>query len=600
MHGYYGILLDINLTDKTVNKTKIPDSDLKNYLGGRGLGAKILFDRIKPGIDPLSPDNVLLIMPGPFCGLPIPSSSRTSVVTKSPRTQPINPLYDNSYGICYSNMGGFIGPEIRFAGYDGIAITGKSKNPVYIYINDDEVEIRDADHYWGMQTDEFDKTFNNDLGNYRFESCYIGTAGEKLIPMASILNTAARASGRGGAGCVMGSKNLKAIAVKGSKMPNIKDPKTYLDLLEKIRYSFAHDNTDSLKDWREGGTANALQFASDNGYQAVKNYREATFDDIHKINTQASRKEIWSRDFACFSCQLACKKSGMAKGAYGGIIHDGPEYETGTMFGANLLISDLAGLNKLIYIADDYGIDIIAVGNTIGFLMEAYDKKLIDINFLDGIDLTWGNVDASISILHKICNRKGIGELACKGVKFLSEHIGQNSSDFAIHVKGHELAAWNVSRDPGGLGISYTTSNRGACHMNGGNKDSQNIAVICDSIGACSFATDWYKNNLAYHHFYNAITGLNLSQEEFALCGERIFNLEKMFNVREGFLKEDDILPERFYKDTFTKGIVKGQLLGRNDFEKILTNYYKSRNWNTKTSIPNKEKLIQLKLDFLL
>ncbi|MCD4789418.1 MAG: aldehyde ferredoxin oxidoreductase family protein [Bacteroidales bacterium] len=598
MKGYNGILLEIDLTTGQINKKQIREEDLKNYIGGRGLGMKLLYDNLpEPGIDPLSPENPLLFMPGSFCGFPIPSSSRTCVVTKSPRTSSVNNKFKYGSTMSYSNMGGFIGPEIRFAGYDGILIKGKAKNPVYIYIEDDKVEIRDASKYWGMGTDKFDKVFIQDLGDRRFESCYIGPAGENLVPYACVINTAARAAGRGGTGCVMGSKNLKAIAVRGTGIPQVAKHKEYLELLEKSRKSFSIDN-DDRKFWREQGTTGALKYSSDQGSQAVKNYSEGTFEGIGNLSTEAARKKIWKRDFACFSCALSCKKSGYAKGAYGTIVHDAPEYETGTMLGANLMIDNLEGLAKLIYVADDYGIDIISTGNTIGFLMECYDKELIDKDFLDGIDLQWGSVDASLQMLHKIGKREGIGELAAQGVKPLADKIGQGSKKFAIHVKGHELAAWNVPAYER-TGISYTTANRGACHLNGGKPDEQDEIVLMDSIGACAFASNWYKDDLHYRHFLSTLTGIEWTEDEFNKAGERIFNLEKMMNYREGFDRKDDILPERFYKDKFTYGPKEGAIVNREEFKKIMDEYYEARGWDKETSRPTKKKLEELGLGFL-
>ncbi|OFX20863.1 MAG: aldehyde:ferredoxin oxidoreductase [Bacteroidetes bacterium GWA2_31_9b] len=599
--GYYGRLLDINLTTGEIKKTQIPEEDIKHFIGGRGLGTKLLWDKLpNPGIDPLSPENAILYMPGPFSGLPIPSSSRTCVVTKSPRTSALNSKYEYGSTVSYSNMGGFFGPEIRFAGYDGICVIGKASKPVYIKIIDDEVEICDASKFWGMGTDEFDNALIEELGDRKFESCYIGPAGENLVPMASILNTAARAAGRGGTGCVMGSKNLKAIAVKGTQMPKLGDHKKYLELLEKVRTSFKEENKDDLEWWRYGGTANALTASSKSGTQAVKNYSEGTFGEIEKIGAAANREQVWKRDFACFSCQLACKKSGIAKGSYSVMVHDGPEYETGTLFGANLLISDLAGLQKLIAVADDYGIDIISAGNVIGFLMEAYEKGIIDSKFLEGIELTWGNVEGSLELLQKMCNRQGIGDLACRGVKYLAEEIKQDSSKFAIHVKGHELAAWNVPVNSEYWSICYATSNRGACHMNGGSPERQDMATLRDSLAACSFASGWYKNEISYSKFLTAITGLDWTDEEFAKAGTRIFTLEKMFNYREGFIREDDNLPYKFFENKFTFGDFKGSIVDKKEFEKNLTEYYKLRGWDTETSKPSDDVLNELDLEFTI
>lgn len=595
--GQYGVLLDIDLTTREIKKTKISKDDLKNYLGGRGLGMKILWDRIKePGLDALSPDNPLLFMPGPFSGLPIPSSSRTTIVTKSPRTSPVNKNQEHSSTISYANMGGFFGPEVKFAGYDGIVVTGKASSPVYVLIEDDKVQIKSARSYWGMGTDTFDKLLIEKFGK-QYQSCYIGQGGENVVPYASVINTAGRAAGRGGVGAVMGSKNLKAIVVNGTQQPNLAKHKVYLELLDKTRTAFREDK-EGVEYWRSGGTAHALESSSNNGTMAVRNYREGTFKEIEKINTKAARTQIWKRDFACFSCQLACKKSGFAKGAYGGVVHDGPEYETGTMVGANLLISDLEGLNKIIFICDDYGIDIITVGGVLGFLMEAREKGMIDLEFLDGIDLKWGAIDASIEMIHKIVRKEGVGKLASLGVKALAAHIGQGSEDFAIHVKGHELAAWNVNARAERMMITYGTANRGACHLNSSSPSRQNHSAAQDSLGACSFAGSWYRGDISYRQFIEAITGVEQTDEEFKRIGERIFNLEKMFNYREGFNRDDDRLPERFFKDAHTYGKGEGVLATHEDFDEWIEKYYADRGWDKKTSRPSLEKLKELGLEF--
>lgn len=597
--GYYGRMLEVNLSTGKIAKTKIPDSDIQNFLGGRGLGAKILYDRLKPGTDPLSPENILMFMAGPFVGYPIPSSSRTCVITKSPRTSPAEKKYEHSSTLSYSNMGGFFGPELRYAGYDGLLVTGKSDKPVYILIEDDNVSIEDASEYWGMGTDEFDKTFPGKLGEGRYESCYIGPAGENLVPMACIINTAARAAGRGGTGCVMGSKNLKAVAVKGSGVPPVADMKKYNELLGKIRGSFM-EKDDNVMNWRYGGTANALASSSNNGTQAVKNYSEGTFSEIEKIGTEANRQKIWKRDFACYSCQLACKKSGFAKGAYGVQVHDGPEYETGTMLGANLMISDLNGLHKLIYDGDDYGIDIISVGNTIGFLMEAMAKGDIDADYLDGLDLRWGDVESSLEMMRRITYREGIGKLAGHGVKELSKAIGKGTDKYAIHVKGHELAAWNVPVNSSYWTITYATSNRGACHMNGGNTSGQDRACLRDSLGACSFASSWYRDEVHYRHILSAITGLEWTEDEFNKAGTRIFTMEKMFNYREGFRRKDDTIPEKFFNNEFTYGEHKGAIVERDEFNENLDEYYESRGWDKGSSKPADKVLTDLNLGFTI
>ncbi|MBU1368980.1 MAG: aldehyde ferredoxin oxidoreductase family protein [Bacteroidetes bacterium] len=598
--GINGKILEVNLSTGHIKTVALPESYYTQYFGGRGLGMRLLYDYLPgKGVDALGEDNPLLFVPGMLCGYPLPSASRSCMVTKSPMTSPVNPKHANGSTISYSNMGGFIGPEIKFAGYDAIVFTGVSEAPVYLLVEDDQVSLRPADKFWGMGTDAFDKAIIDELGDRRFETAYIGPGAENGVLFGSVINTAARAAGRGGTGTVMGSKKLKAIAVRGTKMPEIANIAAYNNLLEQIRLSFAADS-ESKTDWRYGGTANALQYSSDRGSQAVKNYSEGSFANISKINADAARKSVWKRDFACYACHLACKKSGFAKGAYGGVVHEGIEYETGTMLGANLLVDDLNALNKMIEIADDYGIDIISLGNVLGFLMECHEKALINLEFLDGIDLKWGDADSVIAMIHKIGKCEGIGKEASKGVKHLASLIGSDSSDFAIHVKGHELAAWNVQGYAKSNGKSYTLANRGACHMNGGEPGRQDQAALRDTIGICSFAASWYRDEMHPRHFIAAVTGTEMSEEQYNQTGERIYNLEKMLNLREGFGRADDVLPERFFKDGHTYGPHKDEVLKKTDFKEMMDSYYAERGWDVATTIPKDEKLNELDLDFVV
>ena len=593
--GYHGIVLEVDLSSGKVNKVALTSEDLVKFIGGRGLGMKMLWNRLKkPGVDPLSAENPLIFMPGPLSGFPVPAASRTCVVTKSPITSPVQSRYPFASTVSYSNMGGFFGPEIRFAGYDAIVVAGKANEACFIVINDGKVEIRDAKKFRGMRTDAFDRAILTELGDRRFKTCYIGPAGENLVRYSSIINTAARAAGRGGVGCVMGSKNLKAIAVRGSGQPGVADHKRFLAALEKAR--LALKNSPHTKAMVEQGTARAIVGNSNAGTEAVRNYREGTFMEADKIGGDAAKRDVWVRNIACYCCPMACKKSGLTRGKYGGIVHDGPEYETGTMLGSNLLISDMAGMLKAIYNIDDLGLDQISTGNVIGFLMEAYEKGVIDQTFLDGINLKWGGVDATLAMIDKIASRNGVGDLASKGVKALSRQIGQGSEKFAIHVKGHELAAHNIQANPP-RGLCYVTANRGACHLNGDNIAMQNTRAMLDSIGLCLFPTREPALEEPMLSLLSAITGREYDKAEFTKTGERVFNLEKMLNYREGFRREDDRLPDRFFEDAFTIGPKKGAVLDREQFEAGLTQYYKDRGWDPDTTKPGESKLKELGLD---
>lgn len=592
--GYHGIILDIDLSSGKIEKVPLSPDDLHKFAGGRGLGMKLLWDRLKkPGVDPLSPENPLMFMPGPFSGFPVPAASRTCVVTKSPITSPVKSEYPCASTVSYSNMGGFFGPEIRFAGYDGIVFTGKANELCYVVIDDGKVEIREAKKFKGMRTDALDKEILTELGDRRFKTVYIGPAGENLVQYSCILHTSARAAGRGGVGCVMGSKKLKAVAIRGTGQPSAADPKRFLAALEKAR--LALKNSSHAKSMAEQGTARAIVGNSNAGTEVVRNYREGTFAEADKIGGDAARRDVWVRDIACYCCPLACKKSGITRGKYGGIVHDGPEYETGVMLGSNLLISDIAGLLRAIYNIDDVGLDQISTGNVIGFLMEAYEKGLIDQKFLDGVDLKWGNVDATLAMIDKIAYRDGVGDLASKGVKALSRQIGRGSDKFAIHAKGLELAAHNIQANPP-RGLSYATAERGACHLSGDNIASQNKRAMFDSIGMCLFPTFEPALEEPMLSLLSAITGREYDKAEFSKTGERVFNLEKLFNYREGFRREDDRLPDRFFEDAFTVGPKKGSVLDRQQFDAMLTQYYKDRGWDPETTRPGESKIKELGL----
>jgi aldehyde:ferredoxin oxidoreductase len=594
--GYHGVILDIDLSSGKIEKVPLSSEDLVKFVGGRGLGMKILWDRLKkPGVDPLSPDNPLIFMPGPFSGFPVPAASRTCVVTKSPMTSPVRSDYPCASTVSYSNIGGFFGPEVRFAGYDGIVITGKANELCCVIVDDGKVEIRDAKKFRGMRTDAFDRAILQELRDRRFKTVYIGPAGENFVRYASILHTSARAAGRGGVGCVMGSKNLKAVAVRGDGQPGVADHKRFLAALEKTR--LALKNSPKTKAFFEQGTARAIAGNSNAGTAAVRNYREGTFAEADKIGGDAAKRDVWVRNIACYCCPIACKKSGLTRGKYGGIVHDGPEYETGTMLGSNLLISDMAGMLKAIYNIDDLGLDQISTGNVIGFLMEAYEKGMIDQKFLDGIDLKWGRVDATLAMIDKIASRDGVGDLASEGVKALSRQIGQGSEKFAIHVKGHEIAAHNIQANPP-RGLSYVTANRGACHLNGNDIAMQNTRAVLDATGLCLFPA-FLEPALEepIRSLLSAITGKEYDKAEFTKTGERVFNLEKLFNYREGFRREDDRLPDRFFEDAFTVGPKKGAVLDRDQFDAMLTQYYKDRGWDPETTKPGETRIKELGLD---
>ncbi|MFC1512306.1 aldehyde ferredoxin oxidoreductase family protein, partial [Candidatus Latescibacterota bacterium] len=514
---------------------------------------------------------------------------------KSPMTSPIESKYPHASTISFSSCGGFFGPEIKFAGYDGLIFTGRADSPVYVVIEDDRVEIRDAGKYWGMMTYPCEKQLMEDLGDRRFEICTIGPSAENGVRYSGVLHSHGHAAGRGGTGCVMGSKNLKAVAVKGTRMPQAADHQL---LLSQIKTLWESMRNTEISRYGSG----SLVGASDRGTQAVRNYREGTFLDVDKIGGMTAEQHTWIRDISCYCCPTACKKIAVSRGGkWGKFVAEGPEYETGTMLGTNLMINDHHGMQMLIGLADDYGYDQISIGNVIGFLMECYEKGLIDRKFLDGIDLTWGNVQASSDVMRNIANRKGnLGEVAIYGVKHLSEVVGQGSEAFAIHSKGHEYAAHNLHANAIGRTIGYVTNSRGACHRGGRDAAGQNSSIMDNVVAICNRgAGSFLRGELTTNDLLQSVTGNTWNSDVFAMVGERIINLEKCFNYREGFRRADDEwVPERFFTESLTVGPRAGAIVDRKEFIDSLNTYYTEREWDQKTSKPSREKLVSLGLEY--
>lgn len=603
--GYHGHLLDVDLSTGAIGRCEVPPELYRDFVGGRGLGVRLLWELLPgPGVDALGPDNPLLFLAGPFSGLPIPSASRTCVVTKSPITSPRASEHAHASTVSYSNIGGFFGPELRFAGYDGLLLRGSSPEPVVLVIDDDQAQLRPAGELWGLGTEATDHALVDQLGR-RFRTAYIGPAGENLSLRATILHTAARAAGRG-VGAVMGSKRVKAIAVHGSGQPTVADHAAFLKELERARRRYHRGLGRALTSiMRKGGTAGFIERNSKLGHEAVQNYREGTFAGTASFGARAAREEVWVRNSACFCCRLSCKKGGAVRsGDFAHVVHDGPEYETASMLGSNLMLDDIGGVLKAITLADDLGLDAISAGNVLGFLMEAHEKGDMSLQDLDGIDLRWGDARSVHAMLAKLASCEGVGELASQGVAALSAHLGEHTAPYAIHVKGLELAGHNIHDNPD-MALTYATSNRGACHMAGHHKDAQDLTTAVDCLGICLFACSLggmmpgLKPSDAAA-LLTSITGEEWSAERLLEVGDRTFTAERLFNAREGFTTADDALPERFYTEPLTVGKEKGAVLDREGFAARMADWYASRGIDPITGRPVSAKLESLGLEGLV
>ena len=600
--GYGNKILYVNLSEKKVKKEPLDEDLVKRFLGGRGFGAKLLYDLNKPGVDPFSPENHLIVATGPFTGVFVPKSNKYAFISKSPLTG----IYGDSFA------GGHFGPEIKFAGYDAIVITGASKDPVYLWINDDEVKILDAAHLWGRPVNEVEATIKKDHSDRNIRVASIGPAGERLVRFAGITNDLYRQAARAGLGAVLGSKKLKAIAVRGSKDIPSADPKKFFELGEAAMKKTA-ESRGTKRLYQE---TTLLQVSDSNswGVLPTKNYQTTYFEYADKVNSDYILENgIKLKNRACFLCPIACSGLNVVKTEkYGTVVLEGPEYEVLTLVGPDTYTSDFGAIMKANELCDFLGLDGISAGNTVGFAMELYERGILTKEDTDGIDLTWGNPDALIELIKKIAYREGIGDILAEGVRRAAQKIGKGAERYAVHVKGLELPAYDPRSTPG-MALAYITNDMGAAHNRAWtmyteifNKDyerysikgkpqlvidSQRQRTLPDIMGFCRFVLLSYDE---YAALYNALTGFNVDAKYLVDVTDRVYTLTRLFNNREGITRKDDQLPPRMY-DPIQTGPQKGVKLNPEDVEKMLSEYYKLRGWDEQ-GVPLKETLEKYQL----
>jgi aldehyde:ferredoxin oxidoreductase len=590
MKGRNDKILEVDLNHEKSNIVAIPEEITLDYIGGRGLGVKLLTERLPFKTDPLNSKNLLIFSTGPFGGTTVPTNGRFSLVTKSPLTN----------GIFYSNSGGSFGIVMKRCGYDGILIQGALKEPGYLLIDDGNVSIKDASKLWGYDTE---KTLDElkKIEGKNTNSLMIGPAGENLINIAAIMNDAARAFGRGGVGAVMGSKNLKAIVVKGG---NIKVEINDRELLKKY-IKVAQDKIKVVPITRSSlpmfGTSALVNVINILGMLPINNFQKGFDERVTQVSGEEINRKLTQEHEGCYACPIRCgrlTKAGDMKGK-------GPEYESVWALGPNLGIYDLITVTQANYLCNKYGIDTISCGGSIACAMELQEKGL-----LTDSSLKFGNDSILKELVKKIALKEGIGAQIGEGSRILSKNY--NSEEFAIHVKGLELPAYDP-RGAIGHALGYATSNRGGCHLTGymasleifaapkkidrftvaGKPDllvlKQNQKAIEDSLVICAFA-GWALGLDYYARFMKAISGIEYDVMKLLEIGERIYNMERIFNIREGLGKKDDNLPPRFTKVPLKDGISKGHVV---PLEKMLEQYYYVRGWD-KDGVPKPELLKKL------
>lgn len=596
--GYQGAILRVNLNEKTVKNESLNLDEALKFIGGRGLGTKIFFDEVDPKTEPLSAENKLIFATGPLTGTATPTSGRYMVITKSPLTGTI----------ACSNSGGYWGPELKFAGYDAIIVEGKSDEPVYLNITDGKAELKDASFLWGMTAGEATTALEEIHGN-KARVATIGPAGENLSRISGIMNERGRAAGRSGVGAVMGFKNLKAIVVRGTGKITVNDEQS---LKEAFSRSMAkiRENGVTGQGLPAYGTAVLVNIINENGAMPTNNFQESYFDKAEEISGETLAEKYMKKKDPCYRCPIACGRYCEVDGIEG----SGPEYETVWGFGSDCGVSDLGEIIKANYWCNEYGLDTISAAATLAAAMELYQKGYIKKEDLDGgPELIWGNAEAVVEWTKRMGTGKGLGAKMAEGSYRLCESYGV--PELSMSVKKQEMPAYDP-RGIQGIGLNYATSNRGGCHVRGymispeilslpqgldrfategkaeWTKIFQDFTAAIDAVGLCLF-TSFAMGADDYADLFNAVCGTKLTGSDFIAHGERIWNLEKMFNLKAGIEPSQDTLPKRLLEDPIASGPSKGHV---NKLSETLPQYYKARGW-AEDGVPTIEKLAALGLD---
>lgn len=614
MKGYMNRLLYVDLSESRIEKRDIDIEDLKKYVGGSGLATKILYEETDKDTNPLGPENLLIFMTGPFTGTSVLSSSRYTVVSKSPLT--------GIFG--EASSGGSWAEVLKKSGFDGIIIRGKSSNPVYLWINNEKVELREADHLWGKDTFETDEILKSETDRKAVVAC-IGPAGEKMVPISAIVNDGihARTAARCGLGAVMGSKNLKAVAVAGNKEVTLHNQ----DGLKKSIKDIAENVKTRTAALREFGTAGAVAASEDLGGLPVQNWGHTGRwkGGAQKITGKTMVSSHGSGNYYCRRCIIGCGINvKINNGKYKGGKQAAPEYETLALLGSNCLIENVEAIIKANDLCNRYGLDTMSTGSVIAFAMEAFERGIISREDTEGIDLEWGNEEAFIETIHRIGENSGIGKVLGQGVRKAVELLGKDTEEFALHVKGLELAAHDPRAYNAGA-LNFATSSIGASHLSGFSHaferglaspeigippspdlshrfktegkgvltaKSQNFMGMLDSLIICKFVLFGGVGISTLLEWYQDVTGEQMDVDEFMQIGERIFNLKRLYNANCGVSRKDDFLPSRIMT---TEKTGEGHTPNLPPIEQMLGDYYEYRGWS-EDGIPTEPKLKELKI----
>jgi len=612
-----GKILRVNLTTKQITEQPYPEVLARQFMGGAAAAIKLLYDEVDPRVDALGSDNKLIVSMGFLAGTSAPATSRVAFVAKSPLSGTVG----------YSNSGGFFPNELRAAGVQAVIVEGKAETPVYLWISDNRAEIRDAKDYWGLNTIDTQFYMQQSLHDGNIRIACIGPAGERLVKYASIINER-RAAGRKGLGAVMGAKNLKAIAVRGSQeVPPAVDPAAFKEAVKNL-HAAMKDSPVLYQRFRNFGTAGNVELTVKQGDMPALNFQDAAGEEYLAIGAQVGTT-YRVRHFACDQCPvLAAQVRAVSSGPYAGYATEGPEFESLYSLGSDMGIADMGACIAMDRLCDELGLDTVSFGATVAMAMELYERGILKPVDVDGLDLKFGNHEAAVAVLRKVAFREGVGDLLAEGARLAAQRIGGDAPKYAMHVKGLEFPGY----DPRGLmsmGLNYMTTFTGADHSRGHSEQevfgipvpqavdrfaiegkaaltifNQDVgAAVKDSSMLCTFVARLalLPKNLGatlIADFWRAAQGYNVTPEEVVRVGERMTNVARAWNIRAGFTRADDTLPDRLLMEPLKTGASQGHRISPEDRDFMLNEYYSLRGWDAR-GVPTLERLKSLGLETL-
>ena len=620
--GYNGKILRVDLSSRRVEIEHPPVEVYRRYWGGSLLASYYLLTEMPGGVDPLGPDNLLIFACSVITGAPAPGASRYTVAAKSPLS--------GSFG--EAEAGGYFGPALKHAGFDAIIVKGQADAPVYLWVHDGEAEIRDAAAIWGKTSGEAEATIKAEHGDDKIVVAQTGPAGEKLVRFANVINNLKHANGRTGMGAVMGSKKLRAVAVRGTQKPEIADPEALKGVVKEFRDNYQRQPGD-LHDL---GTPRLINILNGSGILPTQNFKFGTFDDAEDISGELLKEKYLVKAGTCFACPIACKREVSVDGRYKvDQMYGGPEYETIAAMGSFCMVSDLEAVCKAHEICNAHCMDTISSGVAVAFAMECYEHGILTKEDTGGLDLTWGNADAMVQLIEQIAKREGLGDLLAEGTKIAAERIGKGSEQYAMHVKGEEIPM-HEPRGKRGMVFSFACSPTGADHVEAPHDPffaacdpegthaaapmgliegvdpleltpakvrvfyhGQQIWSLYNTIGMCNFVAA----PLGPFGFVNmtnmvrAVTGWNTSLMELMKVAQRTILLPRVFNKREGFTAADDTMPKRLF-EPMPKGAVAGEQVDEEEFLEMRGLYYQMIGCDPETGYPTLAKLAELGVEW--